>query len=146
MKFLEAETEIPTSPIAVWKVLVDGVSWPRWDSGVTNFQGEIRLGARIRLRVVAAPTRSFPVRLRAVDEPQLIEFVGGMPLGLHQGRPKYRLEATSATTTRFVLREEHSGPLLPLIWRNMPDLNPSFEQFATGLRAEAFSRNTDVGA
>jgi hypothetical protein len=27
--------------------------------------------------------------------------------------------------------------MLPLIWRSMPDLGPSFEQFARGLKARA---------
>jgi hypothetical protein len=27
-----------------------------------------------------------------------------------------------------------AGPLLPLIWRSMPDMNPSFRQFAEGLK------------
>ena len=35
------------------------------------------------------------------------------------------------------MREEYSGPLLPLIWRSMPDLQPSFDQFAAGLKARA---------
>jgi hypothetical protein len=35
------------------------------------------------------------------------------------------------------MREEYSGPMLPLIWRSMPDLGPSFEQFANGLKARA---------
>jgi hypothetical protein len=32
------------------------------------------------------------------------------------------------------MREEYTGPLLPLIWRSMPDLRPSFERFARGLK------------
>ena len=35
------------------------------------------------------------------------------------------------------MREESSGPLLPLIWRSMPDLGPSFDRFAAGLKARA---------
>jgi len=35
------------------------------------------------------------------------------------------------------MREECTGPMLPLIWRSMPDLQPSFEQFASGLKARA---------
>jgi hypothetical protein len=35
------------------------------------------------------------------------------------------------------MREEYTGPLLPLIWRSMPDLGPSFRQFADGLKARA---------
>ena len=37
------------------------------------------------------------------------------------------------------MREESPGPLLPLIWRSMPDLGPSFEQFAAGLKSQAES-------
>jgi hypothetical protein len=40
-------------------------------------------------------------------------------------------------TTRFTVREEYTGPLLALIWRSMPDLGPSFRQFATGLKQRA---------
>jgi hypothetical protein len=40
-------------------------------------------------------------------------------------------------STRFQMREDFSGPLLPLIGRSMPDLGPSFERFASGLKAEA---------
>jgi hypothetical protein len=39
--------------------------------------------------------------------------------------------------TRFTMREEYTGLMLPLIWRSMPDLGPSFEQFARGLKARA---------
>ena len=39
--------------------------------------------------------------------------------------------------TRFTMREEYSGPLLPLIGRTIPDLQPSFDQFARGLKARA---------
>jgi hypothetical protein len=35
------------------------------------------------------------------------------------------------------MREEFSGPLPPVIGRSMPDLAPSFERFAKGLKAEA---------
>jgi hypothetical protein len=38
--------------------------------------------------------------------------------------------------TEFVMREEFTGPMLPLIWRSMPDLQPSFDAFADGLARE----------
>jgi polyketide cyclase/dehydrase/lipid transport protein len=43
-------------------------------------------------------------------------------------------------TTKFAMREEYTGPLLPLIWKSMPDLGPSFEKFAKGLKEEAERR------
>jgi hypothetical protein len=36
--------------------------------------------------------------------------------------------------TSFTVREEYTGPLLPMIWRSMPDLGPSFQKFAIGLK------------
>jgi hypothetical protein len=35
------------------------------------------------------------------------------------------------------MREEYHGPLTSAMWRSMPDLQPSFEQFADGLKARA---------
>jgi hypothetical protein len=37
----------------------------------------------------------------------------------------------------MTLREEYSGPLLPLIGRTMPDLQPTFDAFVAGLRERA---------
>ncbi len=60
-----------------------------------------------------------------------------MPLGLFKGVRTFSLSPQEAGVTRFDMREEYTGPLLPLIWRSMPDLGPSFEQFASGLKARA---------
>jgi hypothetical protein len=65
-----------------------------------------------------------------------MEWSGGMPLGLFKGVRTFTLSAEDGGT-RFTMREEYTGPLLPLIWRSMPDLGPSFEQFARGLKAKA---------
>jgi hypothetical protein len=62
---------------------------------------------------------------------------GGMPLGLFKGVRTFTLSPQPDGMTRFTMREEFTGPLLPLIWRSMPDLGPSFAQFAAGLKARA---------
>jgi hypothetical protein len=49
----------------------------------------------------------------------------------------FTLSPEGAGTTRFTMREEYTGPLLRLIWRSMPDLGPSFDQFAKGLKQRA---------
>ena len=60
-----------------------------------------------------------------------------MPLGLFKGVRTFSLEPQDGGGTRFHMREEYTGPLLPVIWRTMPDLGPSFQQFARGLKARA---------
>lgn len=62
-----------------------------------------------------------------------------MPLGLFKGVRTFTLSPQGGGTTRFAMREEFSGPLLPLIARSMPDLGPSFEQFVAGLKQRAES-------
>ena len=61
-------------------------------------------------------------------------WTGGMPLGLFKGVRTFTLTPESETVTRFDMREEFTGPLLPMIWKSMPDLTASFEQFAKGLK------------
>jgi hypothetical protein len=61
---------------------------------------------------------------------------GAMSLGLFRGVRTFRLEPRDGGTA-FTMSEEYTGPPLPLIWRSMPDLGPSFAQFATGLKKRA---------
>ena len=129
-----AETQINADPVRVWAVLVDASAWPQWDSGVTGVTGEIALGNRITIASAAAPGRSFPVKVTTFEPPSRLVFTGGMPLGLFRGVRTYTL-AASGTGTALAMREEYSGPLLGLIWRSMPDLQPSFDQFCRGLKA-----------
>ncbi|HEY0373194.1 MAG TPA: SRPBCC domain-containing protein [Amnibacterium sp.] len=144
MRFYEAESVVDATPTAVWSVLVDAGSWPAWDSGVTGVDGEIALGNRITIRSSAAPGRSFPVKVTTFDAPRTLVFTGGMPLGLFRGVRTYTITA-EAGGTRFRMREEYSGPMLGLIWRSMPDLQPSFDRFAAGIAARAESESTIGG-
>ena len=96
--------------------------------------GRIAAGETITIRSKAAPGRAFPVKVTMFDPPRTMVFSGGLPLGLFKGVRTYRLTQVGQGT-RFEMREEYSGPLVALMWRSMPDLGPSFGQFATGLKA-----------
>jgi hypothetical protein len=65
---------------------------------------------------------------------QRMVWSGGMPLGLFKGVRTYTLAPQANGTTKFNMREEYKGPMLPVIWRSIPDLGPSFTQFANGLK------------
>ena len=134
MRYFEATSTIDASPEAVWSVLSDGASWPSWDSGVDAVEGRIALDETIKIRSQAAPGREFPVRVTRFDPPAHLRFSGGMPLGLFRGVRTYELSGGADGQVEFRMREEYSGPLLPLIWRSMPDLGPSFQRFARGLK------------
>jgi uncharacterized protein YndB with AHSA1/START domain len=136
VRFFEAMSTIKASPGAVWTVLVDGQAWPSWDSGVDGVEGRIETGQKITIRSQAAPGRSFPVKVTLFDPPGRLQLSGGMPLGLFRGVRTYYLSSGDDNETLFRVREEYSGPLLGLMWRSMPDLGPSFERFAAGLKQQ----------
>lgn len=134
MKSYEAETTIDASAEQVWDVLVDLPRYPSWDSGITQVEGTIAVRSKIKIWTEVTPERPFPLTVVGLDAPRKMVWKGGMPFGLFTGVRTFTLES-SENGARVRVREEYRGPLLPLIWRTMPDLQPSFDQFVAGLRA-----------
>ncbi len=137
MKSYEADSVINADAERVWRVLTDGAHYPTWDSGVERVDGTIAAGAKIKVFSEVSPGRAFPVRVTEFTPGRRMRWTGGMPLGLFTGERTFTLTPLDNGTTRFTVREEFTGPLLPLIWKSMPDLGPSFEKFATGLKRQA---------
>ena len=135
MRYYEASAAIAAEPADIWPVLVDGAAYPQWDSGVDRVEGRIAAGEKIKVYVAVNPGRAFPVRVEQFEPDRLMRWVGGMPLGLFRGERVYRLVPNGDGTTTFTMREQYTGPLAGLIWKSIPDLGPSFRQFANGLKA-----------
>lgn len=129
----EAGSEINASLEAVWAVLVDGQQYTSWDSGVEKFEGTIGPGNTIKVYSEVAPGRAFPVKVVEYDEGRKMTWESGMPLGLFKGRRTFTL-TPNGSATRFHMHEKFSGPLLPLLGRTIPDLQPTFDKFANGLK------------
>ena len=134
MKHYETTARIEAPPEAVWAVLTDAASWPSWNSGVTAVEGRIAEGEKVTVRTEVSPGRAFPVKVTVLEAPRRMVFSGGMPLGLFRGERTYTLTPSDGGATTFRMREEYTGPLLGMIWKSMPDLQPSFDRFATGLK------------
>ena len=137
MRPYEATATIHAPPERIWAILTDGAAYPDWDSGVDRVEGRIAPDETITVYSKVSPGRAFPVKVTNVVPNQQMRWSGGMPLGLFRGVRTFRLTPAGDGATRFQVREEYTGPLLPMIWRSMPDLGPSFEQFAKGLKARA---------
>jgi uncharacterized protein YndB with AHSA1/START domain len=137
VKYFEASSTIRSSPERVWSVLTDGDRFPQWDSGIDKVEGKIAPGSTIKIYVKVNPGRAFPLKVTQFEPPRRMVFSGGMPLGLFKGVRTYTLEPDGGGGTRFNMREEYTGPLLGMMWRSIPDLRPSFQQFAEGLKARA---------
>ena len=117
-------------------MLTDTPTWPDWDSAVTKVDGRLALGEKLSITVAGNPGRAFPIKVMQLSAPERLVFRGGMPLGLFTGERTYAL-VPEGTGTRFTMREEYTGPLAGMIFKSIPDLGPSFRQFAEGLAAAA---------
>jgi hypothetical protein len=137
MKEYSATATIDASPTAIWEILTDATGYPSWNPSVDRVEGTIAPGETITVRVKVNPGRAFPVKVTEFKPAEKMVWSGGMPLGLFKGVRTYTLTPEGPGATRFNMREEYTGPLLPMIWRSIPDLGPSFEQFATGLKQRA---------
>ena len=136
MKHYEASSTIAAPPEAVWAILADAPAYSDWDSGVVRLEGKIGPGEKLKVTSEVNPKRAYPVKITRFEPGRAMAWTGGMPLGLMKGVRTFSLTPENGVT-RFTLREEFTGPMLPLIWRSMPDMQPSFDKFATGLKARA---------
>ena len=135
MKAYKVDAMIDAPPSRVWQVLTDGSRYTAWDSGVQRLEGTITGGQKIKVFSEVSPGRAFPVKVDLQPESKMT-WTGGMPLRLFKGVRTFTITPVGAGT-RFQMREEFTGPLLAMIWKSMPDLQPSFDKFAAGLKAES---------
>jgi hypothetical protein len=145
MRAFEATAVIRARPEQVWAILTDAPGYTDWDSSVARIEGRIAPGESIKLESKAAPGRSFPIKVTEFDPPRRMVWSGGMPIpGLFKGVRTFTL-APEGDGTRYTMREEYTGLLLPMIWPSMPDLGPSFEQWSAGLGRYAEEKEAHVG-
>jgi hypothetical protein len=127
----EATSTILADADRIWAVLTDLGAYGDWDSGVERVEGTLAPGAQL---TVHAHGRAFRVKVTELEPGRRMTWRGGLPLGLFTGVRTFTLTPGAGGGTRFHMHEEYGGPLRPLMRRTMPDLQPSFERFARGLK------------
>ena len=143
MRFYESFTEIDAEPEAVWAVLVDLAAYPTWDSGVTKIEGArvAREGSKLKVTSEISPDRAFPVKISELTPDDRMVWLGGLPFGLFKAVRSFNVTSIGDGRTYFQTREVFQGPLLKVIGKKIPDLQASFDRFATGLDAEVQRRS-----
>lgn len=140
MKRFEVRCLISAPPERIWAVLSDATALAAGGRlGIVRLDGTIGPGARIKVWSQANPGRGFAVRVSVLEPPTTMVWTGGMPFGLFTGVRRFTL-TPKGSHTEFHMEETFSGPLSGLIGRSIPDLTPSFEMFARGLRDLAETR------
>jgi uncharacterized protein YndB with AHSA1/START domain len=126
-------TTIAAAPEQVWAILTDLPQWPTWNTTVISTDGHVALGSKVSVTVKANPGRAFAVKVKTLDAPSRMTWVGGMPLGLFAGTRTYTLTPQDGGT-EFAMEEVYTGPMAGLITKSIPDLQPSFDEFAACLK------------
>ncbi|HEY0755202.1 MAG TPA: SRPBCC domain-containing protein [Ktedonobacteraceae bacterium] len=132
-----ATTIINASQDTIWGILTDAPGYPTWDPGVLRIEGTIAYGNKVTAFTKRDPKRAFPAKVSEFVPRQKMAWTGGMPLGLFKGVRTFTLTPQANNRIEFTLREEFSGPLLPLIASSIPNQTQTFEDFAAGLKAFA---------
>ena len=133
MKKLDVQTKISAPPAVVWSKLTDTRALAEGGLGLISLSGDMRLGGKLKLVNEVAPGRTFTLSITAFEPLQRMVWTDGMPLGLFNGVRTFLLTPIP-DGTQLRMTEVFTGLMLPLIWKSMPDLNPGFQTFASGLK------------
>lgn len=120
-----------------WALLADTAAWRTWNPTIVSIDGSVALGSRIRLVSKVNPKRAFSLTVTELAPPRRMVWADGMPLGLFKGVRTYEITPDGAGACTFSMSEVYSGAMAGMIAKSIPDLGPSFEQFADGLKAAA---------
>ncbi len=129
------EVNISATPDRLWTLLTDARDFPRWNSTVSSIDGQIREGARLRLRVPGTD-RTFNPRVSGVVACQRMIWTGGFA-PMFKGVRTFELRPQKDGSTDFAMEERFSGLMLPLIKGSLPDFGPVFTRYANDLKSEA---------
>jgi hypothetical protein len=129
-------TTIHATPEKIWSLLTDAAGFPRWNSTVTSIEGEIAEGRTLKLRVPSAPKRVFTPKVSRLEPGRSMVWSDGMA-PMFKGVRSFTLTPNADGSTDFVMKEEFSGVMLPMIKKSLPDFAPVFEAYAGDLKRAA---------
>ncbi len=138
MKEFQATINIDAPAEKVWDALTNVAEWSQWEPNVTNVDGHVALDEKITVQTTLSD-RAFPVTVSELIPNQKMVWSSGMPLGLFKGARTFTLTPKDNGTTDVKTHEQFTGLLLPIIGRTIPDLQPSFNQFAEALKSRVES-------
>jgi len=133
----ETTITINASPESIWQILTDSSKYTEWDPNMVSIDGNIAPGGKLAIYTELDSKRAFKPTVSEFEENRRMVWSSGMPFGLFKGARTFTLEPLGDGQTQFSMVEQFSGPLLGMIGKSIPDLNPSFEGFAKGLKERA---------
>jgi uncharacterized protein YndB with AHSA1/START domain len=133
-----ASCHIDAPPARVWAILTNASGYGDWNPEIVGMEGHFALGERItaKVKIGSGAIRRVPMRVTALEAPSLMQWTGGLPLGLFVGRRRFTV-APADRGAEFRLHLSMSGPLAGMIGKSVGDRQPEVDSFAAGLKAHA---------
>jgi hypothetical protein len=144
MKELKSEIEINAPAEKVWEVLTDFGGFPDWNPFIRMAQGEIREGAKLKIRVQPMGGMGmtlYPTITKVIPNRMLSWFGKFWIPRLFEGEHIFTIEPLKKGRVRFTQREVFNGMLIPLleyvldrdILHGFEDMNEAVKTRAEGL-------------
>ncbi len=126
----------------VWAVLTDAEAYPEWNPEIVKLEGTLEEGGRIKahVRLGDGALRKIGLRVTRLDAPRVMEWVGGLPLGLFVGRRTFTVAALPGGKSQFKLHLSMTGPMAGPILKSVGDRQPEIEGFARALKERVEGR------
>ena len=130
-----ASTNIEATPEVVWSLLLDLRRWPEFDSSIVGVEGIASTGGTINIHTRFG--EELPLRVRDLAPGQRMVLRGSRYLGLLKQDRQYELGTDQNGTCQLTVQSTFSGPALPFVGANIPNLKPSFARFVDNIKAHA---------
>jgi uncharacterized protein YndB with AHSA1/START domain len=118
----------------VWTALTDPDLWPEWNPAIDRIEGTIAAGETIGIYTKEHPEYPVTVKVTEFVPEKRMVWSGGMRWGVYVGVRTYLLDARDDGSTEFTMRVVYKGLLAFFYDRSIPDMQPTFDQFAADLK------------
>ena len=120
MLLLRTEIDINASGERVWRALTDFSAYGEWNPFITSISGEVRRGARLKVRVQPSGGRGMTFRptVLAADRNRELRWVGRLLFpGIFDGEHAFLITPLENGRVRLRQQETFRGLLVPLLRR-----------------------------
>ena len=136
MKTYEARITIRAPRERVWKILTDATAYPAWNTTIDKVEGTIAPGEDLKIWAKISPERAFPAKVSTWEPSSRMVWSFSAPLGFFKGARSFTLKDVPGGV-EFHMNEVFGGWLSGPIIKKMPDLQPTFDDWAACLKARA---------
>ena len=141
MLLLRTEIDIDASGGRVWRVLTDFSTYGEWNPFITSISGEVRPGARLKVRVHAPGGRGVTFRptVLVADQNRELRWVGRLlSPGIFEGEHAFQITPLENGRVRLLQQETFRGLLVPLLrWVLDGQTRAGFEAMNWALKERA---------